>query len=97
MVLGFSDLADHDLVTAIECARRLGFSSVETMRRALRRKGGNLPRPFLRGRYRAADLKDWLLSYRDAGRHGAFYPDSLRPTVVSLDAERLRKKLVANA
>lgn len=97
-MLGFSDLNDHDLVTAFECARRLGFSSVETMRRALRRKGGALPRPFLRGRYRAADLKDWLLAFDAASRHNAFFPQSLAaPTVHSLDAARLRRKLAANA
>lgn len=97
-MLGFSDLQDHDLVTAFECAQRLGYGSVETMRRALRRKGGTLPRPFLRGRYRAADLKDWLLAFDAAKRHGAFFPQSLdAPVVVSLDAARLRQKLVANA
>lgn len=94
-MLGFSDLDDLDLITAHECARRLGFGSVETMRRAFRRKGATLPRPFLRGRYRAADLKDWFLAYHDAWRHGAGLVAA--PAVVSLDAARLRKKLARSA
>lgn len=99
-MLGFSDLDDLQLITATECARRMGYGSVAACRRALRRKGASLPRAFLRGKYRAADLKDWFLALDAAQNDGAFRRSEGKAgaaAVLSMEAarRRLRRNLAA--
>lgn len=59
-MLGFADIDDLDFLTRREIAARLGYSTVSSARRALKRVGAGLPPCAFRGRARGDVVKAWV-------------------------------------
>lgn len=66
-MLGFSDLQDLDFLSSREVARRMGFGSWASLRRALAARGEDLPPSLFRGRHRGDSLKAWFAQLPAAG------------------------------
>lgn len=101
-MLGFSDIADDDMLTASEIARRCGFSRASSLRRALARQNVNMPPSIFRGRYAGHLVRAWFteisqLLVKETTSAPAHPPLRASADVIQLQAqrERARAKLKA--
>ncbi len=98
-MLGFSDIADDDLLTIEDVAKRCGYDHASSLYRFLKRKGAPRPPRFFRARYRGADVKAWfaaLTHYTQVADQVGAAPDDETTdetacgTVVEIDAAHRR-------
>lgn len=102
---GFADLDDLDLIPTAEVAARMGYRSTGSLRRFLARGGADTPPALRRGWHRAGDVKEWFSNLpnlrpgktQSGFQHAEFEtrPGAFSGAIMSLDAERLRRKLCA--